>query len=176
MIVIHIDSMPDTNRLKRMYDGLDNVTLLYNPSREEIDNTLQTNDDPVVMCLGHGSPSGLFGTDWRGMAIDKYNAELLRNRTVIGVWCYASEFARREGLHGYFTYMFISNNGEAESLSYHGHTDSEIFEEIDVFCDSIKSFIEADTDMDCWVKILQEGCHKEKDFVRFNYSRMEYFK
>ena len=49
MIVIHMDSMKDTARLKRLYDGLDNVTLLYNKSREEIEEVLMANDDKVVM-------------------------------------------------------------------------------------------------------------------------------
>ena len=113
MIVIHMDSMKDTARLKRLYDGLDNVTLLYNKSREEIEDALSTNDDKIVMCLGHGSRYGLFSHDWHGNVIDHRNAHLLKDRFVIGIWCYAAEFADRVGLHGYFTSMFISNMGEA---------------------------------------------------------------
>lgn len=167
--------MADTARLKRAYDGLENVTLLYNPTRKEIDQTLLENDDDLVMCLGHGSPHGLFGTNWRGYAIDSENAKLLKSRKVIGIWCYASEFADANKLNGYFTSMFISNLGEALSHGFIKHTNEDIYSEIDFFCDQIKSFIQNGTEMNCWVKILQDVCHKEKDYVRFNYEAMAYF-
>lgn len=175
MIVIHMDSMKDTARLKRLYEGLDNVTLLYNKSREEIEEVLMTNDDKLVMCLGHGSRWGLFSHDWHGNVIDHRNAHLLKDRFVIGIWCYAAEFADRVGLHGYFTSMFISNMGEALCHGFPNNTEEDIFNEIDFFCDQIRSFIENGTEMSCWVNILQESCHREKDFVRFNYEAMAFF-
>lgn len=175
MIVIHMDSMKDTARLKRLYDGLDNVTLLYNKSREDIEEVLSTNDDKLVMCLGHGSRYGLFNHDWHGNVIDHRNAHLLKDRFVIGIWCYAAEFADRVGLHGYFTSMFISNVGEALCHGFPNNTEEDIFNEIDFFCDQIRSFIENGTEMSCWVNILQEVCHREKDFVKFNYEAMAFF-
>lgn len=175
MIVIHMDSMKDTARLKRLYDGLDNVTLLYNKSREEIEDVLSTNDDKLVMCLGHGSRWGLFSLDWHGNVIDHRNAHLLKDRFVIGIWCYAAEFADIVGLHGYFTSMFISNVGEALSHGFPNNTEEDIFNEIDFFCDQIRNFIENGTEMSCWVNILQEVCHREKDFVKFNYEAMAFF-
>lgn len=175
MIVIHMDSMKDTARLKRLYDGLDNVTLLYNKSREEIEEVLMANDDKLVMCLGHGSRWGLFSLDWHGNVIDHRNAHLLKDRFVIGIWCYAAEFADIVGLHGYFTSMFISNVGEALSHGFPNNTEEDIFNEIDFFCDQIRNFIENGTEMSCWVNILQEVCHREKDFVKFNYEAMAFF-
>lgn len=175
MIVIHIDTMADTARLKRVYEGLDNVTLLYNKSREEVEEVLRTNNDKLVMCLGHGSSFGLFGAGWHGYVIDKHNAYLLQDRTVIGIWCYASSFADAVGLHGYFTSMFISNAGEALCHGFYDYDDDDIFGEIDFFCDQIRGFIENQTAMNCWVPILQEVCHKEKNYVRFNYEAMAYF-
>ena len=83
MIVIHIDSMEDTSCLKKAYEGLENVTLLYNPTREEVVGELQHNDDPLVMCLGHGSSSGLFNRDWFGYVVDHNMADLLRGRKMI---------------------------------------------------------------------------------------------
>lgn len=175
MIVIHIDTMEDTARLRRAYEGLDNVTLLYNPSRKRVEKELRTNNDRVVMLLGHGSRYGLFNRDWNGYIIDGINSNLLQDRLVIGIWCYASEFADRCGLHGYFTSMFISNMGEALALGYPNNEESDIFAEIDYFCDQIHGFIEAQTEMASWVGILQEGCHREKDFVRFNYEAMAFY-
>lgn len=175
MIVIHIDTMEDTARLSKAYEGLDNVTLLYNPCRVEVEMELQHNNDGVVMLLGHGSPYGLFSGDWGGYIIDRRNAHLLQDRMVIGIWCYASEFADRNGLHGYFTSMFISNMGEAITLGFPNNKESDIFAEIDYFCEQIHNFIANNTEMATWVDILQESCHKEKDFVRFNYEAMAFY-
>lgn len=175
MIVIHIDSMEDTAHLKHLYEGLDGITLLYNESREKVEEVLKTSDDNVVMCLGHGSGFGLFGAGWHGYVIDIHNAHLLKDKKVIGIWCYASTFADRTGLSGYFTSMFISNLGEAKGHGFPNNTEEDIFNEIDFFCDQIKGFIQNGTEMSTWVPILQEVCHKEKDFVRFNYEAMAYF-
>lgn len=175
MIVIHIDTMEDTARLRRAYDGLDNVTLLYNPSRKRVEKELRTNNDRVVMLLGHGSRYGLFNRDWSGYIIDGINSNLLQDRLVIGIWCYASEFADRCGLHGYFTSMFISNMGEALALGFPNNEENDIFAEIDYFCDQIHDFIATNTEMATWVDILKESCHIEKDFVRFNYEAMAFY-
>lgn len=175
MIVIHIDTMADTARLKRAYEGLDNVTLLYNPTRAEMEETLKTNKDPMVMCLGHGSRFGLFDKKMCFNIIDKHNAYLFKDRQMIGIWCYASDFADWVGLHGYFTSMFVSNMGEALCLNFPNNTEEDIFHEIDVFCDQIHDFIKDNVKMSDWVNILQTNCHKEKDFVKFNYEAMTYF-
>lgn len=175
MIVIHIDTMADTARLKRAYEGLENVTLLYNPTRAEVQNVLKENKDPYVMCLGHGSRNGLFGVNWTQNVIDRRNANLLKDRQVIGIWCYAADFADLVGLHGYFTSMFVSNMGEALCLNFPNNTEEDIFHEIDVFCDQIHDFIKDNVKMSDWVNILQANCHKEKDFVKFNYEAMTYF-
>lgn len=175
MIVIHIDTMKDTARLKRLYEGIDNVTLLYNAKRKRIDKELATNPDKLVMCLGHGSPHGLFGTGWNGYAIDSQNACYLKDKIVIGIWCYASEFADKNGLHGFFTSMFISNFSEALFHGFPNNNEEDIFNEIDVFVEQVKDFIINQVEMKDWVNILQENCHKEKDFVRFNYEALAFY-
>ena len=175
MIVIHIDSMEDTSCLKKAYEGLENVTLLYNPTREEVVEELLHNDDPLVMCLGHGSTNGLFNRDWYGYVVDHNMADLLRDRKMIGIWCFASSFAERFDMHGYFTSMFISNIGEAEGFGFSDNTNEDIFNEAELFCETINTYLKEDLPMDQWVTNLQAGCHKEKDFVRFNYEGMRCF-
>ena len=175
MIVIHIDSMEDTSCLKKAYEGLENVTLLYNPTREEVVGELQRNDDPLVMCLGHGSSSGLFNRDWFGYVVDHNMADLLRGRKMIGIWCFASSFAERYGMHGYFTSMFVSNINEAEGFGFSDNTNDDIFNEAALFCETINTYLKERLPMDQWIASLQAGCHKEKDYVRFNYEGMQYF-
>ena len=167
--------MEDTARLKKAYEGLDDVTLLYNPTKEEVVEELQLNNDPLVMCLGHGTTSGLFGTSWLGYVVDRSMADLLKNRKMIGIWCFASSFAERYGLNGYFTSMFISNINEAEGFGFVDNNNDDIFNEINLFCEKINTYLKDGVPMNQWVTDLQATCHKEKDFVKFNYEGMRYF-
>ncbi len=175
MIVIHVDSMEDTARLKKAYEGLDDVTLLYNPTKEKVVEELRLNNDPLVMCLGHGTTSGLFGTSWLGFVVDRSMADLLKNRKMIGIWCFASSFAERYGLNGYFTSMFISNINEAEGFGFPDNTNEDILNEVNIFCETINTYLKEGLPMKEWVPRLQAGCHKEKDFVKYNYEGMRYF-
>ena len=175
MIVIHVDSMEDTAGLKKAYEGLENVTLLYNPTKEEVVGALRRDDDPMVMCLGHGTTSGLFNQDWFGYVVDHSMADLLRGRKMIGIWCFASSFAERYGLHGYFTSMFISNINEAEGFGFPDNTNADILNEAELFSEKINTMLKEGVPMEQWVDMLQAGCHKEKDFVRYNYEGMRYF-
>ena len=175
MIVIHVDTMQDTSCLKKAYEGLENVTLLYNPTKEEVIGALERSDDPLVMCLGHGTTSGLFGTSWLGFVVDRSMVELLKDRKMIGIWCYASSFAERYGLHGYFTSMFVSNWDEAYSFGFADNTNDDILNEAKLFSEKINTMLKEGIPMEQWVDSLQAGCHKEKDFVKYNYEGMRYF-
>lgn len=177
MIVIHIDTMADTAGLKKVYEGLDNVTLLYNPTYDDVCEELERNPDPLVMCLGHGTPNGLFGEGFWGNVVDGTMTDLLKDRKMIGIWCYASEFGKTYNLHGFFTSMFISNFGEALMMGYgfDDITDEEIFGETDLFCNKVNTFLRDGVPMDQWVGLLQAGCHKEKGYVKYNYDGLKYF-
>ncbi|MBO5659536.1 MAG: hypothetical protein J6R98_00690 [Bacteroidaceae bacterium] len=74
------------------------------------------------MLLGHGSECGLFSrTDEGVQEFDRIivghpHAFHLRRHggNVIAIWCHADKFARKEGLHGLFSGMIISDKDEAE--------------------------------------------------------------
>ena len=174
MIVIYIDSQSDTAFLKECYKGIDNIILLYNPTKEEVNKTLAENPDEDVMMLGHGSPSGLFSADWKGNVVDYSNALRLKGRNCIGIWCWAKKFAKNYGLKGYFTSMFISNESEARSFGYNA-TDKEVFDEVDFFARAINGLIKDGVPYDKWVGKLQSIADMSKDFVKYNYDGMEYF-
>ena len=174
MIVIHIDSQKDTTFLKRCYDGLKDTIVLYNPTKAEVNKTLEEHPTEDVMMLGHGSTSGLFSHDWKGYVIDASNVELLKGRNCIGIWCWAKEFGRRFGLKGYFTSMFISNSSEARCYGYKA-ADKEVFDEVAVFADAVHELVEEGVPYYEWVNCLKRMAHVEKDFVNYNYSAMEYF-
>jgi hypothetical protein len=175
MIVIHIDSQQDTSFLKKTYEGIDNLNLLYNPTKEQVNKTLEENPNEDVMMLGHGSPSGLFSYDWNdGDVIGAANAHLLKGRNCIGIWCWAKKFAKNYGLKGYFTSMFISNKGEARAFGYNA-TEKEVFNEVELFSDRINKLIKDNVPYEEWVGKLQGIADMSKPFVKYNYEGMEYF-
>lgn len=175
MIVIHIDTQKDTSFLKKTYEGIDNLILLYNPTKKEINETLEQNPTEDVMMLGHGGTTGLFGYNFKdGYAIDSTNVHLLKDRNCIAIWCYAKEFGRRYGLKGYFTSMFISNVGEARSFGYKAK-EEDVYAEVQNFSTYVNMLIKDKTPYNEWVEALQGMVDMSKDFVNFNYSAMEYF-
>ena len=175
MIVIHIDTQQDTSFLKKTYEGIDNLNLLYNPTKEQVNKTLEENPNEDVMMLGHGSQSGLFSYDWNdGDVIGAANAHLLKGRNCIGIWCWAKKFAKNYGLKGYFTSMFISNKGEARTFGYNA-TEEEVFNEVELFSERINKLIKSNVPYEEWVGKLQAIADMSKPFVKYNYDAMEYF-
>ena len=176
MIVVFVNSMEDTATFSRLYDGLEDITLLYNPTREEVENVLRERPTERLMCLGHGSARGLFSHDFKGYIIDRDTTPLLRAREMIGIWCYASDFARLNNLRGFFTYMFISNS---EEVSFHGfgtETDEFVFEQNQRFASKVNELIKNETPMEYWKEILFNSANRvDVDFVNYNYSNLAYF-
>lgn len=174
MIVIHIDSQTDTSFLKECYKNIKDAIVLYNPTKEEVNETLTAYPDDDVMMMGHGSSSGLFSVDWKGNVIDYTNVHLLKGRNCIGIWCWAKEFARNYGLKGYFTSMFISNEGEARSFGFLADN-KQVYDEVVFFAKAVGNLIEDKTPYEEWVGRLQSIADMDKPFVKYNYTNMEYF-
>lgn len=177
MVVVHMDTRFDTVDLARVYDGLD-CTLFYTPTRGDRRAIMDAirNDEGLVILLGHGTPRGLLDPTFCDYIIESSDADLLRQRTIIGIWCYASEFADRYGLHGFFSSMFVSNINEAVELQVDRlATEENIAEEFELFCRTINCFIRAELPMDEWVENLQGMCNRELPFVRYNYEALSYF-
>lgn len=175
MIVVFVNSMEDTATFSRLYDGLEDVTLLYNPTREEVENVLRERPTERLMCLGHGSARGLFSHDFKGYLIDRNTTPLLQTREMIGIWCYASDFARLNNLRGFFTYMFISNPQEAFHHRCGEVSEEVVFEENRLFSQRVNNLIREDAPMEDWVERLFDSANTELEFVNFNYSNLSYF-
>lgn len=177
MVVIHIDAAYDTKVLSKVYDGVD-CTLFYNPSDNDTDAIIDAieNDDGPVVLMGHGSPLGLLNSTMSDYLIDFRWGNILMKKVVIGIWCYAAEFADTYCLHGFFTSMFVSNLNEAVDHGVGNTTDETIQSEMDWFCTEVNSYIKNEVPLSQWVDRLQASCHKEHDFVRYNYEALSYFK
>ena len=176
MIVIHIGMLDDSARLYKMYENLANIIVLRDTAREKVEAVLKQFPHEKVMLLGHGSRDGLWASNRNRFIIDEFNVDLLKKRTVIGIWCYASEFADRYGLHGFFTSMFISNIEEAIiMLSFCEHESEEITKQLDLFSYRIREFLLRNEPMNTWVEYLQSKADCSIPFVRFNYEALTYY-
>lgn len=118
MIVIHPNDKT-TSFLKQIYAGKKNVTLIDETwTNRSIMETIGSaeNDEPILM-LGHGCDKGLFAPhnliQFARVIVDDRIANLLKEHTCIGIWCYANEFAEKYELHGLFSGMVVSDADEA---------------------------------------------------------------
>ena len=71
----------------------------------------------VGMMSGHGTDAGLFRLEEDGeyrLYVGHNMAYALRKHPVIGIWCHADQFARKEHLHGLFSGMIVSEMKEAQ--------------------------------------------------------------
>jgi len=176
MISILIDSKEDTSFLKAAYEGLEDNKVFVNPTREEVEKVLTENPGERVLLMGHGSPAGLFSYDWCGYVIDRNNVHLLKDREVIGIWCWAKEFARTYKVHGFFSSMFISNLGEYYGiLGKEETTDEDIFNETTNFSKGLNTLIREGKAMDTWCDYFKKNSNYERDFVKYNMDGLEYF-
>lgn len=174
MIAVFVNSMADTATFAPLFKDIEGISL-YNPTREDLEKVLIENPTETFMCLGHGSPRGLFSADMHGFLLDRDNVHLLKDRDVIGIWCYASDFARLNNLRGFFTYMFISN---AQECSYHrcgNYYNEVVYEQNRIFAEKVRGLIAENKPMEEWVDYLYESCDSSLDFVNFNYSNLAYF-
>ena len=174
MIIVYIDSMEDTSTFARVYEGLDDCTLLINPNRSEVEKILTERPTETLLCFGHGTPYGLFDEKLQTYLIDSNSLPLLRQREMIGIWCYAATFGERNGLRGFFTDMFISNRNECIWNRCGYYSDEEIFVENEKFAVRIKTLIKEGTPIEDWTSTFVDECISDLEFVSFNYTGMTY--
>ena len=177
ILVIHVDSRPDTDVFRKIYENIHdiNVRVLYNPSQDVVRHELHDYTYRRIVLIGHGDINGLYNSDWSGYTIDSSFVSLLRGRNVVGIWCYATEFARRYDLTGFFTSMFISNVNEAVE---HGFDISggDIEHLNAVFSEHICEFLSSNSPFEEWYNTLMEYSEvKEFPVARYNYEAMEFF-
>lgn len=121
MLVVHPKDIT-TSFLSSLYIGTDAKVVDQTSGKREIEHLLHhCSPYERIMLLGHGSDNGLFSrTDDEVPEFDRIivghsHAYHLRRHgaNIIGIWCHADKFARKEGLHGLFSGMIISDKWEA---------------------------------------------------------------
>ena len=170
MIVVHPKD-PSTKFLHLIYEDIGGVLFFDSiGQREQILEAIRNapTDEPILL-LGHGSPHGLLG----GFIGDE-DAYLLRDRpNLVGIWCYASSYAYRHGLKGFFSGMFISEWYEAEGYDVTA-TPDEIDEMCWNFAGMFGDLLRAGFPLEAVAADLMNRNNIISDLTRFNYTRLTY--
>lgn len=172
MIVVH-PSDPSTKMLSLIYEGIEDVTLFDSYlQRDEILSAIAAapKDEPVLL-LGHGSPEGLYDLRY-GLVLRDSDADLLKDRpNLVGIWCFASSYAYKHGLKGFFSGMFISEEPEAWMNGVKADA-----EEIDGkawdFAKRFGELLRAGKSLGEAAAELMDPKYRDSDLTRFNYDRL----
>jgi len=126
--------------------------------------------DKIIM-LGHGSGDGLFSSHHDKFIIDSSFTNLLRQKKLIGIWCYAVDFADRHNLKGLFSGMIISEMDEAY-LNNIEATESEILNQNIDFAKAIAGVEGFDSRQS--VLYFKQKYKGDSDVRSFNRERIYY--
>ena len=171
MLVIHIISKDDTKDFSGIYNDLD-ATVLINPSTSIARKAIVDERDIVVL-IGHGTEHGLLNKNLNGYFIDSSWVQILRNKTVIGIWCYAGNFADRYCLKGFFTSNFISNVDELLECGFNNFENSDITIKLENiwFSNRLNYYLRANVPIQDWIIDLQNNA-SIMPFVQYNYEAL----
>ena len=172
MIVVHPFD-PSTRMLCELYKGIEGVTLFDSwEQRKDILAAIAAapKDEPILL-LGHGCPSGLLDMRY-GIVIGDSDAELLKDRpNLVGIWCYASSYAFKHGLKGFFSGMFISELPEA-IVNGVDASEEEIDDDAWNFAIRFGLLLRGGLTLEQTAGVLMDPCYMESDLTEFNYSRL----
>lgn len=174
MLIVHIISTKDSEDFSAIYKGLDKNTntIVINPTIRQLKKLIKNETDKIVF-IGHGTEYGLLNQRLDGYILDSSFVQILRDKTIIGIWCYASNFADRYNLNGFFTSMFISNSFELLDCGFKlfENCDNEIKKQNKLFSERINELLLTNIHTNEWStrlnNMLTENEHK---FVRYNYE------
>ena len=177
MTVIHATD-PTTQVLSLLYRQRENVRALLTERNTSSDVMRAIRADNVIVMLGHGNEYGLFskpnkkGKYERFMITDKH-VQFLRDKTCIGIWCYANKFAEKYRLHGLFSGMIISESQEAIDLGVPA-TKEEIDKEMEKFTSRLKDCIET-YGVEQVPMRMKELDNVQSALTKFNYGNLYYY-
>ena len=162
-LVIHPED-PTTDFLKNIYQGMGFTEIRRNFNSIEL-KALISEHDRIIM-LGHGFHLGLL--DHFKIVIDDSYAPLLKEKELLGIWCFAKEFFVRNELTGFHTEMFISELPEAILFGVKTNT-REIEQSNDHFAHAVRSNLFAPQ---CFERIYSSYDQLESHVARFNLKRL----
>lgn len=181
MLVIHPTDRT-TEMLSILYEGLGTRLIESDCSNKEMGYQLHhTSLSERIMLLGHGSDKGLYfrknekEEDFDGIIVGHPQAYYLRKHSggIIGIWCHAVEFAKKEGLHGLFSGMIISEISEAEE--YGVDTDKESIDRTNrIMFTQLRRLLDGGAPLHEIPERLKALDTTQSELSRFNYERFYY--
>ena len=177
MTVIHATD-PTTQVLSLLYQQREDVRLCITERNTSSDVQGAIRADDVIMMLGHGNEYGLFSKpdkngDYRRFLITDRHVQFLRDKTCIGIWCYANKFAEKYKLHGLFSGMIISELQEAIDLGVPA-IKNEIDKEMEKFTIRLKDCIER-YGLEQTPLRMKELDDVQSELTKFNYGNLYYY-
>lgn len=181
MTVIYSDfGDVDTKVLKNIWKGLDVTEIRLTPNGDvpmkEINKAISQEKDTIIFC-GHGSGEGCWNPNWDMggfYTLSSQNLKLLKAKKVIGIWCHASDFSKKYDVSGFFSYMFISNPGEAKGLGITGVPFKEITKSEIKFCNILNDLLKRDIPLSEWRGVVLDNMDESNPVEKFNYSQVYY--
>lgn len=177
MTVIHAND-PTTKVLSLLYQQREDVRTLITERNTSSDVQSAIRADDVIMMLGHGNEYGLFSKpdkkgDYRRFLITDRHVQFLRDKTCIGIWCYANKFAEKYKLHGLFSGMIISELQEAIDMGVPATRD-EIDREMEKFTIRLKDCMDT-YGLEQIPLRMKESDDVQSALTKFNYGNLYYY-
>ena len=177
MTVIHAND-PTTQILTILYQQREDVRMLITERNTSSDVQRAIRVDDVIMMLGHGNEYGLLSKpdkngQYKRFLITDRHVQFLRDKTCIGIWCYANKFAEKYKLHGLFSGMIISELHESIDLGV-AATKDEIDREMEKFTIHLKDCIER-YGLDQTPSRMKEFDDVQSALTKFNYGNLYYY-
>lgn len=147
------------------------------PGQKVLNKLIQCHDRIII--LSHGASDGMGDIKTSTYWIDCDSVQYLKQKEVIGVWCYASDFFRKYKLKGFATGMFISEMDEAYTNCVNC-TEEDIIESNELFADLVGGFYDKyDSIIEYYTsrnnKFGFKGGNKINPVTEFNKELLEIF-
>jgi len=164
-LVIHPQD-PTTDFLSEIYEGR-NYDVVTDPFVDSDTVAELIKEHQRVICLGHGSPFGLF-SDFE-LLINDSHADILKDKEVVAIWCHANQYMEKHELSGFFTGMFISEVMEASMYGIKA-SHQQIQHSNEQFAIALGKYI--DDDEEILQKVKFEYKKKGDPVIEFNRVRL----
>ena len=184
MATIIFSNMGDTDTavLRNLWNGMPDVKVVEigkftRNARRMVDEAIAQETEMLVMC-GHGTPEGLINpnfTDYDRYLIDSRNKNLIKAKSIVGIWCHARDFAERYGVRGFWSSMFISNLMEAHYNHIYNTDSGTITHDETMFCLFTNYLIRNNVPQENWIDVLCKCVDFNDPVIRFNYSGLVYY-
>ena len=177
MTIIHAND-PTTQFLSHLYESRQNISARITEKSSNSDVQRAIRGDDIVMMLGHGNQYGLFSKpdkngEYKRFLITDRHVQFLRDKTCIGIWCYANKFAEKYGLHGLFSGMIISELQEA--IDYHiPASKEEIDAEMEKFSRRLNGCIDRFGLAETSIR-MRDLDDVKSELTIFNYNNLYYY-